>query len=360
MPADSASPPEPVVQEADEPLTSTLETVSSSQDALAQPSLAEPGNVEQSGVSAEANLSPEPTEPAAETTIDSSETGEANVENTLPGDADSKGSSSETAGPASIPTEPTEVKSTSPRDLTESATPFPGHDNNVTASSGRAKPAKDMPELRIPSEDSHQYIETTPSQPVVSSLEPAETGHTSSMVVEQVHASAVSTDKASPFPPAAERSQARTESTEPATVSAQLPEPAIAPASAEPAEAARISTQPAQLADASSQAAKPDPKFAQPALHAKTSTDTKSANGATKSASGTTKSASGVTKSANGATKSASGATQPAPPAGNTEDESWKNLTVAEMRERLKARKRHDPRNDHLSFKRRHDIVQNM
>ena len=37
-----------------------------------------------------------------------------------------------------------------------------------------------------------------------------------------------------------------------------------------------------------------------------------------------------------------------------------KNLTVAEMRERLKAKKRHDPREDNVSFKRRHEIVSNM
>ena len=36
------------------------------------------------------------------------------------------------------------------------------------------------------------------------------------------------------------------------------------------------------------------------------------------------------------------------------------NMTAAEMREYLKSKKRHDPRNDNLSFKRRHEIVQNM
>ncbi|XP_037069954.1 Na(+)/H(+) exchange regulatory cofactor NHE-RF1-like [Pollicipes pollicipes] len=36
------------------------------------------------------------------------------------------------------------------------------------------------------------------------------------------------------------------------------------------------------------------------------------------------------------------------------------NMTAAEMREYLKSKKRHDPRNDNLSFKRRHEIVSNM
>jgi len=36
------------------------------------------------------------------------------------------------------------------------------------------------------------------------------------------------------------------------------------------------------------------------------------------------------------------------------------NMSAAEMREYLKSKKRHDPRNDNLSFKQRHEIVQNM
>ncbi|XP_043246503.1 Na(+)/H(+) exchange regulatory cofactor NHE-RF1-like [Amphibalanus amphitrite] len=36
------------------------------------------------------------------------------------------------------------------------------------------------------------------------------------------------------------------------------------------------------------------------------------------------------------------------------------NMTAAEMREYLKSKKRHDPRNDNLTFKQRHQIVQNM